>query len=283
MATITKVRRTNLEILKGQNLLDIEKHLKRHDLDTMDVTDCGSTPVILSGVLDRDTYTLDRVYLDPKFGVLVDSSSADSNRTDQADDLSAETVQNILEFLQDHEDFIWQPDEDKARERCLAAYHAQGDCMGDFLGAAKAGDIIGPGVQNLTLEDLMTLYCHLKHEADGDEFFRENDACGDKGERLNLLTEKTEPLKKPVFVLHQVANNDGVNNCCVVNVYPDRAEAEAKLKEMRDTFVKGLDEEDSLESLDKGCDTLTDKENFFCYYKFDTNHLFQLEVVEAEI
>lgn len=279
-----ETRKSKLQQIRDGIIAEIKALLEKHSLDELDITYCGSTPVIWPSADDQDfdTYTLDRVYAHG-VNILVDSSSSDNNRTDNAMNLDTDTLVNILEFLEDNEGSIWEKVEDAAKDAVLEEYHKQDNCMGDFLSTAKIGDILGPGVLGMTFEDLMQLYCDVKNEADGDEFFRENSSCGDKGERKNLITWDSEPLKKPVFVLHQVANNDGVNDCCVVNVYTDKSEAEAKLKEMRDTFVKSLGEDDGLETLEKGYDTLTDNSNFFCYYKFDTNRLFQLEVVESEI
>lgn len=275
-------KKSKLQEIRGAIVAGIKDLLVKHEDDNFDVTDCGSTPVIWpsSDDQDFDTYTLDRIRIDME-KVLVDSSSSNSSRTDRVEELSADTLLEILDFLEENEDLVWEKDEDATEVFVMESYHNGDVCMGDLLGNIYVDDL--PYGRDLTVEQVFELYVRCKHKADGDDFFRENDACGDKGERLNLLTEEVEPLKKPVFVLYQVANNDGVNDSCVINIYSDRAEAEADLKLYRDRFVKGLDDDENLESLDLLVDTLTDKPNFFCYYNFERNHHFQLEIVEKEI
>lgn len=275
-------KKTKLQEIRDAVVDGIHDLVVKHKHDVFDVMDLGGTPVIWpsSDDQDFDTYTLDRVRID-KEDVLVDSSSSDNSRTDRVEDLSTDIIVDLLEFLEEYEEHIWQPDESAAEEFIMETYHKEDACMGDLLGNVYVDDL--PYGRDMTVEQVFELYIRCKHKADGDDFFRENDGCGDKGDRLNLLTEEVEPLKKPVFVLYQVANNDGVNDSCVINIYSDRAEAEADLKLYRDRFVNGLDDDENLESLDLLVDTLTDKPNFFCYYNFERNHHFQLEIVEKEI
>lgn len=107
-------RKSKLQQIRDNIIADIRSILEKHSLDEMDVTDCGSTPVIWPSADDQDfdTYTLDRVYLG-KDNVLVDSSSSDAGRTDRAEELGTDTLVNILEFLEDNEELIWQKDEDE--------------------------------------------------------------------------------------------------------------------------------------------------------------------------
>lgn len=109
-----ETRKSKLQQIRDSIVADIRSILEKHSLDEMDVTDCGSTPVIWPSADDQDfdTYTLDRVYIG-KDNVLVDSSSSDAGRTDRAEELGTDTLVNILEFLEDNEELIWQKDEDE--------------------------------------------------------------------------------------------------------------------------------------------------------------------------
>lgn len=106
-------RKSKLLQIREDIISDINALLVKHCPDVMDVTDCGSTPVIWPSADDQDfdTYTLDRVYAG-KDNILVDSSSSNDNRTDRAEDLGTDTLVYILEFLEDNEELIWQTNVD---------------------------------------------------------------------------------------------------------------------------------------------------------------------------
>lgn len=269
-----------LKQIRSAVLKDIADLLAAHDGETLDIPYFGSAPVIFPSPddQDQDTYTLDRVYSD-KGRIVVDSSSCFNNRSDDADLLDTDTLCEIFDFLQNNEDDIWSPDIEEIEERLMDEYHKQDDCMGDFLAFKKVKELSG----SLSIEQVVGIYVDLMHESDEDEFFRENSKDGDRGSRLNMRTGEDGPLEKSIFILHRVANNDGVNDCCIDSVHSDRKAAEQRLKFLRGKFVEGLDEDEGLDSIDPDTDTLTDRPDFFCYHKFNSNHLFQLEIVEASV
>lgn len=108
------IKKSKLQQIREDIISAIKAHLDKHSLDEMDVTDCGSTPVIWPSADDQDfnTYTLDRVYAG-KGNVLIDSSSSDASRTDRAEELGTDTLVYILEFLEDNEELIWQTNDDE--------------------------------------------------------------------------------------------------------------------------------------------------------------------------
>lgn len=286
MPTKKKSDRSLLETVRNMHIESIRIILETHKFDIMDLSDCGSTPVIYpsSDDQDFDTYTLDRVYIDPKANeILVDSSSSDDNRTDCLSDLATDTLVDIVEFLTDEEDDIWQRDEDALKEQFLEEYRKQENCMGDFLASVTLGSALGDAAKSLTPEQAVTLYCSLLHDSDGDDFFREN--AGDN-ERINLLSWDSEPLEKSVFVLQKFQNSSEACEASVVGVFPDREQARERLKTLRDAFLAGLGEDEDPDTLDTsagGPDTFADDPDNFCYFRFEDNHLHRLEIVEAKV
>lgn len=109
-----KTKKSKLQQIREDIIADIRTILEKHSLDEMDIISCGSTPVIWPSADDQDfdTYTLDRVYVG-RDNVLVDSSSSDASRTDRAENLGTDTLVNILEFLEDNEELIWEENEEE--------------------------------------------------------------------------------------------------------------------------------------------------------------------------
>lgn len=181
--TKSKLQQIREEIVAG-----ISTILEEHKAYVEDITVCGSTPVIWpsSDDQDFDTFTLDSVYMFSNT-VFVDSSSSNDSRTDRAEELGTDTLVEILEFLENNEDAIWEDNEEADEMYIRDNYHKEKICMGDLLAGMKVKEL--PHGAELTVEQVFKLYMRCKHWADGDEFFRENDSCGADGERCNLLID----------------------------------------------------------------------------------------------
>lgn len=195
--------KARLQTIRDSVIATIADILDEHSSDTMDVTDLGSTPVIWPDSDPEVTFTLDRINFD-RGRTLVDSSSSFSNRTDRIEDISTDVLVDILDFLEDNEKMIWlkeddgtecgarvediREDEDFIRE----TYLKEDVCMGDLLADMKISEL--PHGKDLTVEQVFNLYVIAKHKADGDEFYRWNDSCGENGEKIDLAAVASKNL-----------------------------------------------------------------------------------------
>lgn len=66
----------------------------------------SDTPIIVNGLEDYDTYTLDKVTLADNGKVWLSASSSDDNSDITADKLPIELLVNLTEWLQDNEEKI---------------------------------------------------------------------------------------------------------------------------------------------------------------------------------
>ena len=66
----------------------------------------SDTPIIINGLEDYDTYTLDKIVLADNGKVWLYSSSSDDNSDITADKLPIELLTDLVEWLQDYEEEI---------------------------------------------------------------------------------------------------------------------------------------------------------------------------------
>ena len=67
----------------------------------------SSSPITHESCDDDDfTYTVDRIYIDEKGHIVVDSSNCESNRSEYATKLSTDSLEEIADWLEEIEDEI---------------------------------------------------------------------------------------------------------------------------------------------------------------------------------
>lgn len=112
-----QTKRSRLQMLRKETIDAITVIIKRNGCRRPDFSDCSGTPVVLSDPLEENnTFTMDDICVNGD-SFDVDASSCCMNTSLKAEDLGTDTLVNILDFLEENENTIWQtddePDEDK--------------------------------------------------------------------------------------------------------------------------------------------------------------------------
>ena len=104
----TNETRATFYRIKSTCVDTIVNFFKKRNISELPFGEWGfsDTPIIISGVDDHDTYTLDKAVLGDNGKVWLDCSSCDSNESVCANKLPIELLTDLVEWLQDNEEEI---------------------------------------------------------------------------------------------------------------------------------------------------------------------------------
>lgn len=106
MITINEIRKNQSE-LRTAICQSIAEFMEKHNCTELDVTDFGSTPVIMEDLeISVFSYTMDRLTYDGNGNVSVDCSNSEDNETLYLSTLNTDTLIDVYEWLQENEDFM---------------------------------------------------------------------------------------------------------------------------------------------------------------------------------
>lgn len=107
-------RRSRMESIRDETENGIRSIIARHGGRDADLTALGFSPIISEDPLDgNSSFTLDRVRADWD-RVTVDSSSCCDSDTRDIRDLDLDTLVAVLDFLEEHEDAIWEEEKESS-------------------------------------------------------------------------------------------------------------------------------------------------------------------------